>query len=144
MRAERHAIRRRAIDAKGVSPREWGAPVRHWTAGGDRVAHRRLFDVGRHYPDRTILRGHLGQRSYTRAINAVVVAHQNSHIVKLASRWPEPCIQLRRADLSLLEPERRRGNDLRRHRPAYRKSRTPYFPGRRTRRRPQRRMPRVL
>ena len=48
-------------------------------AGGDRVAHRRLLDVRRHYPDRAKLGGDLGQRRNTRAVDAIVVAHQDSH-----------------------------------------------------------------
>ena len=45
------------------------------------VTHRRLLDVGRDYPDRAELGRHLGQRRNTRAVDAIVVADQDSHAV---------------------------------------------------------------
>src|SRR5262245_20323164 len=78
-RAKGHAVSRRAVDTICLRTGDPRRAERERPAGGDRVAHRGLLDVGRHYPNGAERGCHFRQRRYARAVDAIVVTDQNPH-----------------------------------------------------------------
>src|SRR5438552_19012653 len=79
MRAERNAIRRRAVYAISVEIAQPNPLVSQRPRRSDGVTHGRLLDVWGDDAHFTKARCHLRQRDNSGAVDAVIVRDQNSH-----------------------------------------------------------------
>src|SRR5207237_9614788 len=79
MRAERNAIRRRAVYAISVEIAQPNPLVSQRSRRSDGVTHGRLLDIARENAHLAEVRRHLSQRDNARTVNAVIVRDQNSH-----------------------------------------------------------------
>jgi diacylglycerol kinase (ATP) len=82
---ERHAIRRRAVDAIGIDAIEqWRSPVAERLRVGDRVAGGRSLDVGRDHPDVAEPAGDLGEGPDAGTVDTIVVGDEDPHAHSVA------------------------------------------------------------
>jgi hypothetical protein len=65
------------------------------------MAHRRPLDVGRHDANTAKFRGHLCKRRDSRAVDAIVVRHEDPHDMRSANGRPSSTA---RATRGRLEP----------------------------------------